>query len=146
VRRGHFIGVGILFLVIASVYFPFMHHSEPTQLGIMRNPFTGEVKRDTPGWNFSVPWVRVAKLPTTPIRVCVTTTGRGFSCKLVQFVPEEYEVFVQTEGFRYYWWANRISYNQGYNEEYRGMKDILRGYAYSAKRYPFIKILRVYEE
>ncbi|MDB5260633.1 MAG: hypothetical protein JWN37_864 [Candidatus Nomurabacteria bacterium] len=142
----HILVAGALLLLGALIYFPFMHHSEPTQVGIMRNAFTGEVKRDTPGWNLSAPWVKVAKVTTTPLRVCITTTSRAFNCRLVQFVPEEYEVFVRTEGFRYYWWANRISYNHGYDEEYRGMRDIMRGYAYSAKRYPFIKILRVYEE
>lgn len=144
-RRQLFVAA-VLIALLALVYFPFLHYSEPTQLGIMRNVFTGEVKRDTPGWNFSAPWVEVAKVTTTPMRVCVTTTGRGFSCKLVQFVPEQYEAFVNTEGFRYYWWANRISYNYGYYEEYRGVKDLLRGYAYSAKPYPFVKVLRVYEE
>ncbi len=138
---------GILLPILTLViYFPFVHYSEPTQVGLMRNVATGEVKLDTPGWNFSAPWVAVTKLDTNPSRVCLTTAGRAFSCKLVQFVPSEFQLFIATEGFRYYWWDNRISFNFGYSEEYRGQRDLLRGYGYSVKQYPFVKVLRVYEQ
>jgi hypothetical protein len=82
---------------------------------------------------------------TRPVRVCITSTSRSFDCRLVQFQPSEYREFVATQGFYYYWWSNRISFNAGYDEEYRGMKDVLRGYAYSAKPYSFVKTLRTYD-
>lgn len=41
---------------------------------------------------------------------------------------------------------NRFSFNGSYPEEYRGWRDVMRGYAYSTKRYPFIKILEEYKE
>jgi hypothetical protein len=80
------------------------------------------------------------------MRVCITSASRGFNCKLVQFVPSDYREFVAVQGFSYYWWANRISFNSGYSEEYRGMRDLMRGYTYSVKQYPFIKILEDYPE
>lgn len=139
--------VGASALVLAVfIYFPFTHFSEPTQVGVMRNMVSGEVKRDSPGWNFSPPWVAVAKLETTPVRVCLTTAGRAFNCKLVQFNPSELQSFISTEGFRYYWWDNRISFNFGYSEEYRGNRDLFRGYGYSTKQYPFLKVLTIYEQ
>ncbi len=63
-----------------------------------------------------------------------------------RFNPDEYKAFVAVQGFHYYWWANRFSFNSGYDEEYRGMKDLMRGYAYSSKPYPFIVVIRDYKD
>ena len=133
-------------LLFGAFYFPFVHYTEPTEIGISRNWISGELHLDTPGWNITAPWVTVAKVDVPPLRICVTTAGRGFSCKLVQFKPEAFKAFVAVEGFYYYWWANRISFNFGYDDEYRGMKDLLRGYAYGVKQYPFVTTLRNYNE
>lgn len=138
-------GINIILSVLLGfifIYLPFLHYTEPTEVGIARNLVTGDLYLDAPGWNVSAPWVAVAKIDVRPTRVCVTTAGRGFSCKLVQFHKDAYREFVQTEGFYYYWWANRISVNFGYGEEYRGVRDLLRGYAYGVMPYPFIKILQ----
>ena len=137
--------IGVALLAIGVVYLVFFHYSELTQVGIVRNWITGELRLDTPGWNITSPWVSVAKIDKRPMRVCVTTAGRGFNCKLVQFEPSAYREFVTVEGFYYYWWYNRVSFNWGYNEEYRGVKDILRGYTYSVKQYPFVVTLREYQ-
>jgi len=134
----------LVFLVFLIPYLLFFHFSEPTQLGVQRNWISGELSADTPGWNITAPWVSVAKIDTRPMRVCITTAGRGFNCKLVRFVPEQYKIFVKTEGFYYYWWANRISFNLGYSEEYRGVRDIFRGYAFGAQPYPFFELLEEY--
>lgn len=144
--RGVLVTISLFFCVIGSFYLAFLHYAEPTQVGIVRNWVSGELRIDTPGWNFTLPWVSVAKIDVRPMRVCVTTAGRGFNCKLVQFEPSKYREFVGVEGFHYYWWANRISINTGYDEEYRGVKDLLRGYAYSTKHYPFVTVLRDFEE
>jgi hypothetical protein len=134
------------FVPISLFYLLFLNYTEPTQIGIARNYVSGEMwVQEGGGWHFTAPWTLVAKIDVRPMRVAVTTTGRGFSAKLVQFEPKAWREFVATEGFRYYWWANRLSFNFGYDEEYRGVKDILRGYAYSAKKYPFITILKEYE-
>lgn len=137
---------GACALAAGLCYLFCVHYSGITQVGIMRNVATGELELDHPGWNLSAPWVQVAKVDTRPVRVCVTTAGRGFNCKLVEFVPGEFKKFVEIEGLYYYWWANRFSINFGYDEEYRGMKDLLRGYAYSVKKYSFVRVLRDYEE
>lgn len=131
-------------LLVALPVSSVVHYTEPTQIGIMWNGATGEIKRDTPGWNISPPWVLVAKVDTRPMRVCISTTGRGFNCKLVQFQPDAFREFVRVEGFRYYWWANRISFNSGYDEEYRGIKDIMRGFAYGAIHYSFAEVKENY--
>lgn len=136
----------ILGTTFAICYLLFFNYLEPYEVGIARNAFTGEIVLQKGGMHLTAPWVRVATIDTRPQRVCVTTTGRGFNCLLVAFDPVAYKEFVAVEGFRYYWWANRFSFNSGYHEEYRGMRDLLRGYAYSVKKYPFITIIRSYDE
>jgi hypothetical protein len=118
----------------------FVHYTEAHQVAIMWNKMTGEVTLDeTGGFTFSPPWVFVSRIDIRPHRVCVTTTARTINCKVVRFQSEEYREFVAVQGFRYYWLANRLSYNSGY-ETYRGMRDILRGFAFSEKQYPFILV------
>jgi hypothetical protein len=128
-------------------YLLFVNYTEPTEVGIARNWFNGDMYlQDKGGWHLSPPWVWVACIDTRPMRVAVTSASRGYNAKLVQFDPRYWKEFVQVEGWHYYWWYNRLSFNWGYDEEYRGVRDLMRGYAYSAKRYPFIKILNEYQQ
>lgn len=145
-RRRLAILIAVVVAVIVIPYRSFVHYTEQGFIGIMKNQFTGEIRLDHPGWNINPPWVWVAMVDTRPMRVCVSTTGRGFNCKLAQFDAAHYQEFVATEGWRYYWWANRLSFNGGYDEEYRGTRDLVRGYAYSVKPYPFVKVLRDYAD
>lgn len=137
----------LTFIVGFFVYLGFLNYTEPTQIGIARNLISGKMWAQIGGgWHITPPWVLVSRIDTRPIRVSVDSAGRGYNAKLVQFVPEEWESFVNTEGFRYWWWANRLSFNWGYTDEHRGIKDIFRGYTYGAKQYPFLKILTEYQE
>ncbi len=137
----------LILLVILSFYLFFLNFVSPTEVGIARNIITGKTwLQDGNGWNITAPWVYVPIIDTRPTRVEVTSAGHGFSAKLVQFDKPHWEEFVDTEGHYYYWRANRISFNLGYDEEHRGMKDILRGYAYSPKKYNFIILLDEYTE
>lgn len=133
----------------ALVFFwlAFVHYTEAYKLGIRWNFVTGEVSVDAHGGvNISPPWVLISRVDLRPQRLCITSTTRAVNCKLVQFVPAAFREFVATEGFRYYWLSNRISFNLGYNEEYRGWRDILRGYAFGVKQYPFITVVQEYKQ
>lgn len=133
---------GILF----AFYLGFVNYTEPNEVGVAWNRFIGDLQlQDDAGFHLTAPWVSVSRIDIRPIRVCVTSAGRGFNCKLIRFEPTAYREFVAVEGFRYWWWANRVSFNLGYHEEYRGMKDLLRGYAYSVKRYSFVTTIMDYE-
>lgn len=139
------LGIGTALLAACSLfYFACLNYLEPTEVGISWNYVRGEVELQTPGWYLTSPWVAVARVDTRPMRVCITSASRGFNCRLVQFEPSGYRQFVATQGFHYYWWANRISFNLGYSEEYRGVKDLLRGYAFGVEQYPFITLLQEY--
>lgn len=138
--------VNIFFLSLLIGYLLFLNYTEPTEIGIARNLFTGQMwAQKGGGWHVTAPWVRVAVIDARPMRVAVTSAGHGYSAKLVQFDPDHWEEFVKVEGFRYYWWANRLSFNFGYDEEYRGVKDVIRGHAFGNKKYSFIKILTEYQ-
>lgn len=140
------VAAGTAAAALALVWLLCVNYAEAYEVGLARNAVSGEFwLQEGGGLRFTAPWVRVARIDTRPMRVCVTSAGRGFNCKLVQFEPKFYREFVAVEGFRYYWWANRFSFNWGYDEEYRGLKDLLRGHAYGVTRYPFVTVLRDYE-
>lgn len=146
IKKSWFKRSSIVFSVIFFFYFSFLNYTDPTELGIVRNEITGETwTQETGGWKITWPWVLVSVVDVRPIRVAVHSSGHGYCAKLVQFKKDQWKEFIATEGFYYYWWANRFSFNSGYNEEYRGMKDLMRGYAFSAKKYPFIEILNEYQ-
>lgn len=127
-----------------SLFFNFLTYHE---VGLAKNFITKNVWiQNTPGFHFTSPLVLVVRIDTRPVRVGVHSSTRSTSSKLVQFVPEHWEEFVKNEGWRYYWWSNRISFNCSYPEEYRGWRDIARGYAYSAKQHPFFKVIEEYGE
>ncbi len=131
----------LVILILTFAYKLFFHHQDVYEVGLARNLFTGETYLlDKPGFYRNYPWVWVAIAETRPTRVCVTSTARSYNCKLAQFKPEHYQEFLETEGWRFYWLSNRISINFGYDDEYRGFKDILRGYAFGNKKYNFIEV------
>ena len=138
--------LAVLMVALLAFYVAFLNYLEPTEVGIARNVISGEMwLQKSGGWYVTAPWTRVARIDTRPMRVAITTAGHGYSAKLVRFVPEHWKEFVATEGFHYYWWYNRISFNWGYDETYRGMRDIMRGYAYGVKKYSFFEVMSEYE-
>lgn len=139
--------VGALLGVVVAFYLGFVNYTDQYHVGITWNLFSGELMlQEKAGFHCSPPWMLVSRIDTRPTRVCITSTSRAYNCKLVQFEPGAYREFVKTQGFRYYWLANRLSFNSGYDEEYRGMRDILRGYAFGVEQYPFVTVLESYAD
>ena len=138
--------IGAIVLVLASCfYFLCFNHTRVYEAGIVWDFVTGELSIQEPNggaYHVTAPWVRVAVIDTRPSRVCLTSATKAFNCKLVQFNWREYEEFVRVQGFHYYWLNNRVSFNIGYAEEYRGVRDMLRGYAFGSEHYKFITVLR----
>lgn len=139
--------LAVMASLILSAYCLFCNFLTYHEIGLARNFVTKNtwIQKDA-GFHFTNPFVLVQRIDTRPVRVSVHSSSKCVSSKLVQFVPEEWESFVKTEGWRFYWWSNRLSFNWSYPEEYRGWRDVMRGYAYSTKRYPFIKTIEEYEE
>ena len=135
------VGVGLT-VTLVTLYLSLIHYTDINQVALVWNRFDGNIQIDSvPGFNITAPWVKVARIETRPQRVCVTSASRSFNCKLVRFNPAGFKELIQVEGIHYYWLYNRISFNGSYGEEYRGVRDLLRGYAYSSKRYSFISIV-----
>lgn len=122
-------------------YLMFYHHTDTHQVGIRYNIITGEVSIDkTTGHHFTAPWVLVTRVDTRPRRVCIVSASRTINCRLVQFDPSKFRELIQFEGFRYYWWDNRISFNWG-QKTYRGFDNLFLGHAYGNNRCSCVKIL-----
>lgn len=126
-------------LLIAAVLST-VTYIEQGELGLTWNSLTGELGTQEVGFHVSSPFTLVSVVETRPQRVCITSSAHAApNCRLVQFVPERYKEFLAVEGWRYYWFDNLISFNSGHEETYRGFRDVLRGYAFSAQEYPFVE-------
>lgn len=127
--------IGILFTFYLTS-FNFLNMSE---VSLNYNIIDGTVTCDTvTGIKLSAPWVLVSVIDTRPIKVCVDCSCRNLTCKLIAFNPNEYKTFLQKEGWSYFWWKNRLSFNSGNKQEYRGFKNVIRGYAFDNVEYNFL--------
>ena len=131
----------IIFSILTFCYFTLYNYTDYSHCSINRNIFTGYMYIDTiPGHNLTFPWVQIVQVDLKPCRIPILSNSRTFNYKLVRFNPKFYREFVSTEGYRYYWWSNRISFNFGHDYESRGFFDVLKGYAYDSKKWDFIII------
>ncbi len=129
----------ILITSLGLIYFSCFHYTNIHEVGVVKNMVSGALSHDESGFHFSAPWVLVAKLDTRPQRVCITSRARVMHCRLARVDANNYQALVAREGFRYYWWDNRLSLNLGYDEEYRGIRDLIRGYAFAEEKVEFVK-------
>ena len=125
------------------VTLPTINYVDQGEAGLQWNFLTGEIiLQDRPGFHLTSPTTLVSVIDLRPQKLCLMSSAHSApNCRLVKFVPDQYQEFVKVEGWGYYWLYNRVSFNSGYPETYRGFRDILRGYAFSAHQYPFIKTI-----
>lgn len=132
-------------LILVLFYCLFLNYNGATEVALALNPFNGKVTLQDKGqFYLTPPWVLVSNIDTRPIRVELGSASHAYSAKLVQFNPEGYEQLIELEGWHYYWWYNRLSFNYSYKHENRGFRDILRAYAYSPKKCQFVEVLEEY--
>ena len=126
------------FLALWSTF----NYVDQGQAGLGWNPISGEIFLQSPGMHWTSPITLVSIVETRPQRVCITSSAHAApNCKLVKFDKQYFREFVAVEGWRYYWFDNLISFNSGHEETYRGFRDVLRGYAFSAQEYKFVETL-----
>ena len=131
-----------LALIPVLAFLSAFNYVEQGEAGLTWNAASGEIGLMKPGIHWTSPITLVTKIELRPQRMCLTSSAQAApNCRLVQFEERHYREFVATEGWRYYWFDNRLSFNSGHDETYRGFRDVLRGYAFSAQSYPFIKVL-----
>lgn len=137
-HRKKIVCIGVVFLC----YLMFYHHSKSYEFVITRNLITGEIKPDShTGHHLTWPWVQAVKIDTRPRKVCIPSASRNMNCRLVQFDTSQWRALIKYEGFSYYWWYNRISFNWS-QKTYRGVDNLLLGHAYGRTRGSFVKILQ----
>ena len=125
--------------VVFLFYLLFFNFVTMNEVTLNHNMIDGTVQCDTiPGFKLSAPWVQVSKIDKRPVVVSVDCACRNLTSKLVAFNPKEYKSFVQKEGWAYYWLRNRISFNMGNKQEWRGFDNVLRGYAFDGQKYKFL--------
>lgn len=126
-------------LVLFS-YLSLFHWTSVHEKTILRNIITGELTLDsTAGPGITAPWVQAVNMDTRPRRICVECACTNMTCVLVSFEPGGWRTLIEREGFRYFWWDNRFSFNFGHRQEYRGLDDLLKGYSMDGQEHPFIK-------
>lgn len=131
--------IALPFLALWSTF----NYVDQGEAGLGWNAVSGEIFLQEPGIHWTSPITLVSVIETRPQRVCITSSTQAApNCKLVQFDATQYKEFVAVEGWRYYWFDNFISFNSGHQETYRGFRDLLRGYAFSAQEYPFVKTIK----
>jgi hypothetical protein len=133
------------YLLVSSfilVFWVFFFHYTPQGIATLdRNIFTGKVVLNKKlGMNFSMPWIQSTKIDLRPTKYCIECSCSNMVCVLVSFDEAGLVEFIQNEGWSYYWLRNRLSFNMGYKNEWRGWKSVIRGYSFdNEKDWKFIK-------
>lgn len=130
---------------LLTCYFLLFNYVSFQEKGIAWNRITGDLWIQDSGMHITYPWVSVSTIDTRPIRVCIESGSQvSRTCKLVRFDSSHYREFVAVVGHKYFWWSNRFSFNSAYNEEYRGFRDLMRGFAFMPTLYSFVQEERDY--
>lgn len=133
--------IGLVFSLVLLFWLSFFSYTDSYHYSIGRNLITGEVWISEPsGMSISSPWTQISRIDIRPIRSCIDCSCNNINCKLISFNPNGYLEFIEKEGFEYYWWRNRFSFNYGNKFEYRGLSNILRGYSFDEIQYGFLTI------
>lgn len=134
--------IAIILSILLTSYFALYHYSDSYEFGITYNLFTGDLKPDEhTGHHLTAPWVLAVKIDTRPRKVCIASATRNMNCRLVQFDTSKWKELIEFEGFRYYWWYNRFSFNSG-QETYRGLSNLMLGHAYGENRCSCVKVIQ----
>lgn len=136
--------ISIIPLLFILFYLFCYSYTPNYKVSIERNILNEIVQIDTlSGHKISPPWVQVSRIDIRPHRVCIECGCRNINCRLVSFNPNGWKSLVEREGFHYYWLTNLISFNSAHEHEYRGMINILRGYAFDKNPPNFVKVEKI---
>lgn len=106
-----------------------LNHVAINEIGIAYNSIGGNVYvQGHPGWYLTSPTVEVANIPTIPMKVTIPSEAKVINTKIVRFNPNGVDEFVRLQGFSYF--------------SDQGIENVLMGYAFSGKSYPFLDVLQ----
>jgi hypothetical protein len=118
----------VVLFVVFSFYFLCLNHVGVNQLGVAYDPIGGQIaKQKVPGWYITGPFVRVAYIDILPIRVTIPSAAKVINTRLVRFRAEGLDEYIKLQGFGY--------------DLTTSLENILMGYAFSGREYPFLEIM-----
>lgn len=110
-------------------YIMCLNHVGIGEVGVVYDPIKSSLTLQTqPGWYRTSILSRVVCLNTLPTVVHLPSDAKVINTKIVRLIPEHADEFVKTQGF---------SYSLRSAEE-----NILMGYAFSGKTFPFLEIVQ----
>lgn len=119
----------ILVFGLFMFYLMCMNHVHINEIGVAYNSYDGKVTvQGNPGWYVTSPLVQVVNLNTLPHQVTIPSGAVVINTKIVRFKPEGVEEFIRLQGFSY--------------SLAQSLDNILMGYAFSGKPYPFLEIMQ----
>ena len=120
---------GVVAVVALGFYTLCLNHIEVNEIGVTYNAWNGNVSvQDHPGWYTTSPFVKVVALSTLPHRVMIPSSAVIINTKIVRFKKEGVHEFIRMQGFSY-----TLS---------QSLENILMGYAFSNKEYPFLEVMQ----
>ena len=123
------IAAGSFVVLLFGFYIFCLNHVHINEIGVAYNAFNGKVDiQDNPGWHVTTPFVQVVTLSTLPHQVTIPSSAVVINTKIVRFKKEGVGEFIRLQGFSY-------SLSQSFD-------NILMGYAFSGKEYPFLEIMQ----
>lgn len=129
-QRRIVIAASAVLLAAFTFYTLFLNHVEINEVGVAYNSIGGKVWiQSRPGWYLTSLTVKVANISTLPQQVQVYSQAKVLNYKIVRFNPDGIDEFIRLQGFEYY-------------EVGGSMNNILTGYAFSGRRYPFLDVLQ----
>lgn len=121
--------LGVLILACFIFYCACLNHVGINEVGVAYNSIGGNVwVQAHPGWYLTSPTVEVANITTLPMKVAIPSEAKVINTKIVRFNPHGVDEFIRLQGFSYF--------------SDQGMENILMGYAFSGKSYPFMDVLQ----
>lgn len=121
----------VVFGIIAGAicYITCLNHVAINEVGVAYNSMDGSITiQSNSGWYVTSPMVKVVTFSTLPIVVHIPSEAKVINTKIVRLNLQGLPQFIRLQGF---------SYTMGQN-----MENILMGYAFSGKQYPFLDILQ----
>lgn len=120
---------GVLVVLMFGFYIACLNHVEINEIGVAYNSYDGKVTiQENPGWYVTSPFVRVVALSTVAHQVSIPSGAKVINTKIVRFKREGVEEFIRLQGFS-------ITLHDSFD-------NILMGYAFSGKSYPFLEIMQ----
>lgn len=123
------IGFGCFCLAVLLFYCAFLNHVAINEIGVAYDSIGGKVwVQSQPGWYFTRITVRVCVIPTVPIKVTIPSEAKVINTKIVRFNPDGIDEFIRLQGFSYF--------------SDQSIENILMGYAFSGKEWPFMEVIQ----